>query len=140
MIKITNNIVIDEDEISEKFIRSTGPGGQNVNKVETAVQIRFDACNSATINDMLLQRLKKLAGQRMTVDGTIIITANRFRSQLRNRTDATERLVELIRKASIEPKVRKRSKPSKGSQLRRLATKKQQSTKKQGRSKNISFD
>ena len=125
MIKIIENLYIDEDEILTKFIRSPGPGGQHVNKVESAVQIRFDAKNSAAIHDALFQRLKKLSGQRMTQDGVIIITSNGTRSQTRNREDAIQRLVSLIHKATIIPKRRKVTKPSKAAKQRRLDGKKQ---------------
>ncbi|MBT5074117.1 MAG: aminoacyl-tRNA hydrolase [Kordiimonadaceae bacterium] len=138
MIKISDTISIDEDEIEIKFIRSTGPGGQHVNKVESAVQIRFDAKQCGTINEAIFVRLKKLSGQRMTADGVVIITANSTRSQIRNKEEAIERLAELIKKASIVPKNRKKTKPSFASKTRRLEGKKRKGNLKKLRGKNIS--
>ena len=99
MIPITKNISLNDDEIRFDFIRSSGPGGQNVNKVSTAVQLRFDVFHTSSLTDSVRQRLVKLAGRRLTDDGTLIIEARRYRSQLRNRNDALNRLVELIQKA-----------------------------------------
>ena len=140
MIKITNSISLHEDEIKEHFIRSPGPGGQNVNKVETAVQLRFDAGNSLALNEDVFLRLKNIAGHRMTAAGLIIITANRFRSQLRNREDALERLVDLIRQAAIQPKNRRVTKPSRSAKAKRVETKKKRGAQKKQRQKKISFD
>ena len=100
MIQVTNSIAIDEAELQESFIRASGPGGQNVNKVSTAVQLRFDVRNSPSLPDYVRERLERLAGQRLTNDGVLIITAQRFRTQERNREDAQARLVELIRQAT----------------------------------------
>lgn len=135
MISITANISLNEDEIQESFIRSSGPGGQNVNKVETAVQIRFDARHSKNIPTGIYARLRTLAGQKMTKDGVIVITANEFRSQDRNRKAAVERLVALIEQATIVPKHRRPTKPTYSSKLKRLDKKTQRSQTKKNRSK-----
>ena len=113
MIRITSSISIDESEIEEHFVRSPGPGGQKVNKTETAVQLRFNARTSPSISEAVFARLKPLAGRRMTKDGVIVITANRFRTQELNRRDAMERLVTLIRGAAVQPKHRRPTKPTK---------------------------
>ncbi|MFZ5670583.1 MAG: alternative ribosome rescue aminoacyl-tRNA hydrolase ArfB [Pseudomonadota bacterium] len=124
MIEITPALSLDENELEFSFIRASGPGGQNVNKVATAVQMRFDARRSPSLADDVSARLQKLAGSRLTGEGVIVITANRFRTQERNRADAVERLVELIRKAAEPPPPpRKTTKPSKAARARRLDAK-----------------
>jgi ribosome-associated protein len=128
MIRITGSISIGEGELEERFIRASGPGGQNVNKLNTAVQLRFDVRRSPSLRDDVRARLEHLAGQRLTNDGVLVITAQRHRTQERNRQDALDRLVELIRRAAVAPKPRRPTKPTKGSRERRLQGKKQRST------------
>jgi len=133
MIQITPAIEINEREIQLEFIRASGPGGQKMNKVATAVQLRFDAANSPSLPDEVRRRLIRLAGKRMTEDGVLVIHARRFRSQNRNRRDAIDRLIALIRKASIQPKSRLKTKPSKASKERRLEAKRRRSKTKHKR-------
>jgi ribosome-associated protein len=133
MIRVTDTIALAEDEIEERFIRSPGPGGQHVNKVETAVQLRFDARNSPALSDAVFGRLAALAGRRMTREGTVVITARRFRAQDRNRRDALDRLVDLIRRAAVPPKRRRPTKPTRGSKLRRLDAKRRHGVTKKRR-------
>ena len=135
MITVTPTISLAESEIEETFIRSPGPGGQHVNKTESAVQLRFNARNSAGLSNAVLLRLKTRAGRRMTRAGVIVITANRFRSQERNRGDAIDRLVDLIRRAAVAPKRRRAMKPTGASKQRRLEAKSRRADIKKGRGK-----
>ena len=127
MIQVTRTIIIDEAEIEEQFIRASGPGGQHVNRSATAVQLRFDVANSPSLPDDVRQRLMRLAGNRMTDDGILVIDAQRHRSQNRNRQDARRRLVDLVRRASLPPKVRRKTRPTGASKERRLREKQQRS-------------
>jgi ribosome-associated protein len=120
MIRITHSISIDPREINQQFIQASGPGGQNVNKVATAVQIRFDVYGSASLPDDVRRRLIRLAGRQITRQGVLVIDARRFRSQDQNRKDAVNRLVELIRRAANKPKIRRRTKPTLASKRRRM--------------------
>ena len=126
-IRITPEIAIDESEVTERFIRASGPGGQNVNKVSTAVELRFDARRSPSLSPAVRQRLERLAGRRLTQDGVVVITAQRHRTQARNREDALERLIDLIRQASVRPTSRRPTRPTLGSRQRRLEGKSRRS-------------
>lgn len=135
MIHITDAIAIEEREVEESFVRAAGPGGQNVNKVATAVQLRFDIRRSPSLPDDLRARLERLAGRRLTQEGVLIITAQRYRTQERNRQDALDRLVELIRRAADPPTSRRPTKPPAAAKRRRLETKKQRSSVKKLRNR-----
>ena len=135
MIRITDDICLGENEVELRFIHAPGPGGQNVNKVATAVQLRFDAAKSPALSSSIFRRLRTMAGRRMTLAGVLILTARRFRSQERNRVDALARLVELVRKASIFPNIRRPTKPSLGAKRRRLEGKRKRSNLKKMRSR-----
>ena len=132
MIPITSDIAIDEGEIAYSFVRASGPGGQNVNKVSSATVLRYDLMHSSLPSDVK-QRLSRLAGKRLTKDGILIIKAQRFRTQGRNQQDALERFVELMRQAATPPKVHIRTKPSRASQEQRLQVKRRRSAIKQMR-------
>ena len=123
MIQVTPTIAIDDNEIHQEFIQASGPGGQNVNKVATAVQLRFDAASSPSLPYEVRERLLSLARRRITKEGVLIINARRFRSQEANRQDAMERFVELIRKAAQKPQIRRKTKPTRASKVRRLEAK-----------------
>ena len=134
-LHITAQIVIGEDELDERFIQASGPGGQNVNKVATAVQLRFDVVHSPSLPDDVRARLMALAGRRLTRQGVIVVIARRHRTQDRNRQDARQRLADLIRRAAIPPRPRRATRPTLASKQRRLAAKSARSKLKRERSK-----
>jgi ribosome-associated protein len=128
MIHITDRISLDEGELEETFIRASGPGGQNVNKLSSAVQLRFDVRHSPSLPDSVRMRLERLAGKRLTREGVLVITAQRHRTQERNRADARERLIELIREAATPPVPRRPTRPTRASKERRIESKKRRAT------------
>ncbi len=124
MIRIDSRTSIDENDLRESFIRASGPGGQNVNKVSTAVELRYDARGATTLPEDVRERLMRLAGSRLTLDGVIVLLAQKFRTQERNRADALERLTAMVRQAAARPKKRIATRPTLGSKTRRLTAKK----------------
>ena len=124
MLEVSPTLTIDDSELEERFVRASGPGGQNVNKVATAVELRFDAANSLKISGDVRERLRAIAGTRMTSDGVLVIDARRHRTQAQNREDARQRLADLLRQALVKPKRRRKTKPSKASVEKRVQSKK----------------
>ncbi len=139
-MRINDDVEIDDKELEERFIRSSGPGGQNVNKVATAVELRFDARSSRALADAAFSRLKRIAGSRMTDEGVIVIRADRFRTQERNRDDARERLATMIKEALVAPKRRIATRPTMASKTRRLDAKVQRGRTKKLRQSKQSWD
>lgn len=133
-LRISDRVVLDESELQEQFVRAPGPGGQKVNKVATAVQLRWDLLRSPSLPEDVRERLKRLAGRRLSADGVLVIDAHRFRSQASNREDARRRLFELIRAASVAPKKRKATRPTAASRERRLEQKRVRGAVKRARS------
>ncbi len=139
-INITPGVFIHDDELSEKFVRASGPGGQNVNKVSSAVQLRFDVAASPTLPERVKQKLLSSPDQRMTNDGVLVIEAGRHRTQAANREDALQRLIQIIAKAAFVPRKRIATKPTLGSKKRRLDSKTKRANIKRGRSGNVEWD
>ena len=139
-MRVSQTLDIDEGELDERFVRASGPGGQNVNKVSTAVELRFDFAGNTSIPEHARDRLKRLAGRRLTTEGVIVIQADRFRSQEQNRADARARLVELIEKALIRPKLRIKTRPSRGAREERIKAKTVRGKVKKMRSRKVDFD
>ncbi len=135
MTRVTASISLDESELIERFVRASGPGGQNVNKVSSAVELRFDVARSPALTEPVRQRLAKLAGRRLTQDGVLVLSADRFRTQERNREDARERLFALIREAAVPPKPRRKTRPTLASKERRVEGKVKRGGVKQMRQK-----
>ena len=133
MIRINDSIILDQRDLDERFVRASGPGGQNVNKVATAVQLRFDIAASPSLPPYVRERLRVLAGRRVSRDGVLVITAHRFRSQDQNRRDAIERLVALIQQAAAPRKTRRATRPTRASRQRRLESKRRRGEIKRGR-------
>jgi ribosome-associated protein len=139
-MRVTPTLDIDETELEERFVRASGPGGQNVNKVSTAVELRFDLAANGSIPEYALGKLKRLAGRRLTTDGVIVIQADRFRSQEQNRADARARLKELVLEALERPKPRIKTKPSRGAREERIKSKTVRGKVKKMRSGKVDFD
>jgi ribosome-associated protein len=140
VIRVTDQINIDKREIEESFVRASGPGGQNVNKLATAVQLRFDVRGSPSLPAEVRGRLEKLAGARMTREGVLVVAAQRHRTQARNRQDALERLVDLVRRAAIEPRPRRPTRPTAAARERRIEVKKRRAGIKRLRHGKLAFD
>ncbi len=140
MIQITSQLWLNEDELSFRFVRASGPGGQNVNKVSSAVELRFDVAGSPALSDEIRQRLGKLAGKRLSAEGILLIDAHRFRTQGMNRKDAIARLVALVQAAAVSPKTRTPTRPSRAARVARLETKRKSSQTKKMRRGHIDLN